>query len=195
MLGIGIGGREDDYAVSGVDMSTRGEWQDAALARIREIWAGEGELEGKVGPRPQGDGPSLVVVGGVDAAFERAARFGDGWIQGGAGPEQLGEDLKSLAEAWKAQNRDGEPWKMALGYFSLGTDAEKNAEAYLTDYYAWLGDEMAGMIASAALKDADSVKAALEAYEEAGCDELILFPCSPDPEQVTPARRGGRALG
>jgi alkanesulfonate monooxygenase SsuD/methylene tetrahydromethanopterin reductase-like flavin-dependent oxidoreductase (luciferase family) len=184
-LGIGLGGREDDYAISEVDLSIRGEWMDAALARIRAIWDGEGEPEAKVGPRPQGGGPSLIVGGSVEAAFERTARFADGWIQGGSGPDQLGADLENLDKAWKAEGRDGEPRKMALGYFSLGPDAEKNAEAYLTDYYAWMGDEVAGMIASSAVTDADSVKGALQAYEEKGCDELILFPSTPDAEQVT----------
>lgn len=184
ILGIGIGGRDDDYAISEVDMSTRGEWQDAALARIREIWDGKGEVERKVGPRTNGDGPSLIVGGQVEAAFERAAKFGDGWMQGGSGPDQLGQDVEALDAAWKAAGRDGEPRTMALGYYSLGPDAESKADAYLTDYYAWMGDEVAGMIAASALKDADSVKGALQLYEEKGCDELILFPSSPEPEQV-----------
>jgi hypothetical protein len=74
---------------------------------------------------------------------------------------------------------------MALGYFSLGPDAQKNAEHDLLDYYAWLGEETAQMIADSAAKDPDSVKAAISAFDSVGCDELILFPCSADPEQVT----------
>src|SRR3954471_18149270 len=35
-LGIGLGGREDDYQVAGVDTSARGRDLDAMLARIRE---------------------------------------------------------------------------------------------------------------------------------------------------------------
>ena len=53
VLGIGLGAREDDYEVSGIDMSTRGEWFDAALPKIRAIFDGDGELESKVGPRPE----------------------------------------------------------------------------------------------------------------------------------------------
>src|SRR5262249_12482637 len=63
VLGIGVGGREDDYSVSGLDMSGRGKWLDDALAKIRDIWNGDGELEAKVGPRPNGKGPSLMVGG------------------------------------------------------------------------------------------------------------------------------------
>jgi alkanesulfonate monooxygenase SsuD/methylene tetrahydromethanopterin reductase-like flavin-dependent oxidoreductase (luciferase family) len=184
VLGIAAGGREDDYDVSGLDMSGRGAWLDSALEKIRAIWNGDGELEAKVGPRPQGAGPSLLVGGYVDAAIERAARFGDGWTQGGSGPDQFKEDSAKLDEAWKRHGREGKPWKMALAYFSLGPEAEKNARSYLLDYYAWLGDETAEMIAGSAAKDADTVKQYVAAFESNGCDELILVPCSSDREQV-----------
>jgi DNA-binding LacI/PurR family transcriptional regulator len=40
------------------------------------------------------------------------------------------------------------------------------------------------MIAGSATTDAATVKQYIEAFSDAGCDELILFPCSPDPDQV-----------
>jgi alkanesulfonate monooxygenase SsuD/methylene tetrahydromethanopterin reductase-like flavin-dependent oxidoreductase (luciferase family) len=185
VLGIGAGGREDDFEVGGLSMSGRGAWLDSALEKILAIWNGEGEVESKVGPRPQDDRPTLLVGGYVQASFERAARFGDGWTQGGSGPDQFAEDAASLEEAWKRHGREGKPYKMALTYFSLGPDAEKNAQASLGSYYAYMGEEGSAMIVANAVKDADSVKAAVSSFESKGCDELILFPSSPDPEQVT----------
>ena len=184
VLGIAAGRREDDYEISGLDMSGRGKWLDSALEKIRAIWNGDGELESKVGPRPLGEGPTLLVGGYVKTALERAAKFGDGWTQGGAGPDQFKEDAANLEEAWKKQGRDGGPYKMALVYFSLGPDAQKNAEHDLADYYTWLGEETAQMIVDSAAKDPDTVKQYMAGFEAAGCDELILFPCSSDPEQV-----------
>jgi alkanesulfonate monooxygenase SsuD/methylene tetrahydromethanopterin reductase-like flavin-dependent oxidoreductase (luciferase family) len=185
VLGIGAGGREDDFEVGGLSMSGRGAWLDSALEKIRAIFEGEGELESKVGPRRQGDRPTLLVGGYVEASFERAARFGDGWTQGGSGPDQFEEDAAKLDDAWKRQGRDGKPYKMALTYFSLGPDAEKNAQASLGSYYAYLGDETCSMIVANAVKDAESVKAVISSFESKGCDELILFPCSAEPEQVS----------
>jgi alkanesulfonate monooxygenase SsuD/methylene tetrahydromethanopterin reductase-like flavin-dependent oxidoreductase (luciferase family) len=185
VLGIGIGGREDDYAISGLDMSTRGAWMDSALEKIRDIWNGDGELESKVGPRPSGKGPALLVGGSVQASFDRAAKYGDGWTQGGSGPSQFGADLSNLDDAWKKAGRDGQPRTLALGYFCLGPDAEANVQSYVSDYYAWLGDEAVQGIGAGAAKDGDSVKGFMKAFEEWNCDELILFPCSSDPEQVT----------
>jgi alkanesulfonate monooxygenase SsuD/methylene tetrahydromethanopterin reductase-like flavin-dependent oxidoreductase (luciferase family) len=177
-LGIAIGGREDDYEEAGVDIGERGETIDAMLDRIKEVWAGK-----QVGPTVDSP-PTLLIGGGVEASFERAARVGDGWIAGGSPPELFAQEREQVEAAWSAAGRDGTPKAAGLAYFSLGEKAEENANAYLTDYYAWLGEETANFIAGAAAKDADTVKQYLAAYEGAGCDELILFPSSSDPEQV-----------
>jgi alkanesulfonate monooxygenase SsuD/methylene tetrahydromethanopterin reductase-like flavin-dependent oxidoreductase (luciferase family) len=184
VLGIALGGREDDYEISGIDMSTRGNWIDSALPRVRAIWNGDGELESKVGPRPQGGGPTLLVGGYVEASLDRAAKHGDGWTQGGATPDAFKESIDYLQEAWDREGRSGKPYGMALAYFSLGPDAQKNAEHDLADYYAWLGEETAQQIVDSAAMDADTVKQYIAGFEAAGCDELILFPASSDPEQV-----------
>jgi alkanesulfonate monooxygenase SsuD/methylene tetrahydromethanopterin reductase-like flavin-dependent oxidoreductase (luciferase family) len=177
-LGIGLGAREDDYEASGVDLKGRGRWLDEALERIKEIWEGE-----EIGPSVSGP-PDLVVGGAVDASFARAARFGDGWIAGGAPPDQFAEMAEKAKAAWREAGREGEPRLMGLAYYSLGERAEEEAKAYLMDYYAFLGEETAGYIASSAAKDADTVRQYLEAFDAAGCGELILFPSSSDPDQV-----------
>jgi alkanesulfonate monooxygenase SsuD/methylene tetrahydromethanopterin reductase-like flavin-dependent oxidoreductase (luciferase family) len=185
VLGIAIGAREDDYEVSDQDMSTRGEWLDTALPVIRKVWSADGEKEGKIGPQPRNGGPSLILGGGVDASFERTAQYGDGWMMGGGPPDQFAESLPKLEAAWKEQGRDGDPKKMALGYFSLGPNAVENARHDLIDYYSWLGEETAKMIADSTPTDPEQVQGAISAFESIGCDELVLFPCSSDPEQVT----------
>jgi alkanesulfonate monooxygenase SsuD/methylene tetrahydromethanopterin reductase-like flavin-dependent oxidoreductase (luciferase family) len=177
-LGIGLGAREDDYEASGVELKGRGGRLDQALERIKEIWEGE-----EIGPSESGS-PGLVIGGSVDASFARAARFGDGWIAGGAPPDQFAEMAEKAKAAWAEAGREGEPRLMGLAYYSLGDRAEEEAKAYLTDYYAFLGEETSGYIASSAAKDADTVRQYLEAFEAAGCGELILFPSSSDPDQV-----------
>ena len=183
-LGIALGAREDDYAISGIDMSTRGDWLDDALPRIRAIWDGEGETESKVGPRPRNGGPTLLVGGYVGKAHERAAKHAHGWTQGGAGPDQFKEDAANLLQTWTKAGREDEPYKMALTYFSLGPDAQQNADRSLGAYYEWLGDEGRQGVIDSAAKDADTVKQYISAFESAGCDELIFFPAASDPEQV-----------
>lgn len=182
VLGLAVGGREDDFAASGVRLADRGRWMDDAVGEIRRIWNGTYPYE--IGPRPQGSGPSLLVGGSVDAAYERAASHGDGWIMGGGTPEMFRQGVETLLSAWRKQGRDGEPRKSALAYYSLGEHAERDAERYLGDYYGFLGAELAGMIVGSAATDAETVQGYISAFEAESCDELIFFPSSSDPEQV-----------
>jgi len=170
--------------VSGADMHSRGKVFERQLDEIKRIWAGEEKgLAGPIGPNL--DAPPQIIVGGsVDASFRRAAEYGDGWIMGGGTPDQFRDGLEKLNEAWGAAGRSGKPRAMALSYYSLGADAERNADSYLKDYYAFLGEDLAGMIAGSAAKDADTVKQYAAAFEQAGADELIFFPSSSEPEQV-----------
>ena len=178
VLGVAVGGREDDYAASGVDFHTRGKRFDAMLTEMERLWA-----EGSVGPQPPRGRPTLILGGSVDAAFERAARHGDGWILGGGTPDAVTQGKEKLQAAWQAAGRDGEPRTIALAYYALGDGAKEAAKSYLGDYYAFLGD-YAGMIVETAATDADTVRGYLQGFEAVGLDELILMPCNPDPGQV-----------
>jgi alkanesulfonate monooxygenase SsuD/methylene tetrahydromethanopterin reductase-like flavin-dependent oxidoreductase (luciferase family) len=184
VLGLGLGGRQDDFDVSGADMHTRGRVFDGQLEEMTRIWEGEEKgLAGPIGPNLN-EPPQLVIGGSVDASFKRAAKHGAGWIMGGGTPDQFRQGVAKLEEEWRAAGRSGEPRKMALSYYSLGDDAERNADAYLKDYYAFLGDDLANMIAGSAARDADTVRAYAAAFEQAGADELVFFPSSTDPSQV-----------
>jgi alkanesulfonate monooxygenase SsuD/methylene tetrahydromethanopterin reductase-like flavin-dependent oxidoreductase (luciferase family) len=126
-----------------------------------------------------------VIVGGhADASFARAARFGEGWVAGGAAPEEFAEMLGKVKAAWAEAGRDGEPRAMGLCYYGLGENAVENAREDLTHYYAFLGEEIANYIANSAATSEEMVKQYLAAFEQAGCQELILFPTSSDPDQV-----------
>ncbi len=177
-LGIGLGGREDDYELAGVDTGSRGRDLDAMLARIREVWEG-----GEMGPNHDSR-PRVLVGGSVEASFERAARFGEGWIAAGAPPDQFAEWRQGFEAAWSQAGRGEQPQNASLAYYSLGDRAEEDARAYLTDYYAWLGEDTANFIAGSAAKDPETVRQYVEAFEGAGCQELFLFPSSSDPRQV-----------
>jgi alkanesulfonate monooxygenase SsuD/methylene tetrahydromethanopterin reductase-like flavin-dependent oxidoreductase (luciferase family) len=178
VLGAAVGGREDDYEAAGSNFHDRGKRFAAMLEEIERIWQGEGGIGPKLDTPPP-----ILVGGGADVAYKRAARYGAGWIMGGGPPEGLAEGKDKLEAAWKEEGREGEPRVAGLAYFALGDGAEDAAQSYLKDYYAWLG-EYTDQIASSAATDEDTVKGYIQGYEQAGCDELILFPCITDPGQV-----------
>ena len=174
-LGVGVGGREDDYEASGVDFRTRGKIMDAMLKTWDEAWSGDA-----IGPAGR---PGLLIGGTADAAYRRAAEHADGWILGGGTPDQFAEGKAKLEAAWRRAGRDGTPRTASLCYFALGDDAQAHADGYLKDYYAFLG-EYADMVAGSAATDADTIRGYVQGFTAVGCDELICFPCNPDPGQV-----------
>jgi alkanesulfonate monooxygenase SsuD/methylene tetrahydromethanopterin reductase-like flavin-dependent oxidoreductase (luciferase family) len=184
VLGVAVGGREDDYTASGVDFHRRGRIFDEMLEQWRRIWAGESfGFAGAIGPRPARERPTLILGGSADVTFERLARYGDGWVMGGGAPDQFRQGADKVRAAWQAAGREGEPRTMALAYYALGERAEAAANSYLRDYYAFLGD-YAGAVADSAATDPETVRAYVQGFADAGCDELVLFPCDPDPGQV-----------
>jgi alkanesulfonate monooxygenase SsuD/methylene tetrahydromethanopterin reductase-like flavin-dependent oxidoreductase (luciferase family) len=176
-VGIAVGGRDDDYTASGAIY-------DGQLAEMREVWSGASRgTAGAVGPVPAGDGPPLLIGGGGGHTNRRVVEYGAGWISGGGGPDAFAQGAAPIKQAWSEAGRAGAPRLVALGYYALGPDATALAEGYLTDYYAFAGP-YAKMAAEAALTSEDVVREQLAAFADAGCDELILFPCSPDVDQL-----------
>ncbi|MFW6695606.1 LLM class flavin-dependent oxidoreductase [Streptomyces sp. MAR4 CNX-425] len=184
-VGAAVGGREDDYEAAGVPFAERGRIFDEQLAEMRAVWSQDARGRAHpVGPAPvQPGGPPILVGGDAPAAFRRIAEYGAGWILGGGRPEQLAAGADKARAAWRAAGREGEPRIAALAYVSLGDDAAEHARDYLLDYYGFLGD-VAEMIAGSALTTPQAVAAARAAFADAGCDELVLFPCNPDLAQV-----------
>jgi alkanesulfonate monooxygenase SsuD/methylene tetrahydromethanopterin reductase-like flavin-dependent oxidoreductase (luciferase family) len=182
-LGLGVGGREDDFLLTGRDFHQRGRAFDQQLTDLRRAFAGEPLLEGG---RPVVPAPVTVpiLIGGMsDAALRRTVEYGIGWTAGGAPPRMVGPFVERVRAAWRDAGREGSPRIVALNYFGLG-DTEDRSRANLLDYYRILGPETAEMIASSAHRSPEAVRAVIAAFEEAGVDELILDPSVGDPAQV-----------
>ena len=181
VLGIAAGIREDDYAESGVDYHRRGAELDALVQRSIDIWRGTSP---DVGPAPSTpDGPHLIFGGNSSAALSRMAEHGRGWIAGGGGPEQFRAGADAAQAAWSAAGREGRPRLLGLAYFALGDHAREAAENSLTHYYSF-APPYAAQVVAGALVTPELIAERIAGMEQAGCDELLLFPCSPDAAQV-----------
>ena len=177
-LGVAVGRREDDFEAVDVDFGARAQIFDELLDLVTRIWAGDGGI----GP-PTPDGrPELILGGLVGPAFRRAARHASGWSGGNCTPEELSQGIARLRAAWEDAGREGTPRTWAQPYYALGERAEEAVATTLRDYYG-PGDYTDTIVARAAT-DADTVRENVRAFAEAGCDELIFFPCDPDPDQV-----------
>jgi alkanesulfonate monooxygenase SsuD/methylene tetrahydromethanopterin reductase-like flavin-dependent oxidoreductase (luciferase family) len=185
-LGLGVGAREDDFHAAPAAFRNRGKHFEEQLALMKRIWSGQAvdDEAGPVGPPPvQQGGPELLIGGYSPAAVQRVGRWGDGFIGGGGGPEQALRFYRIAEEAWKTAGRTGKPRFVTCMYFGLGPDAAERAGQYILTYYGFMGPA-AEQRARAIPSTAQAVKQAIETFIDIGADELILWPCIPDLEQV-----------
>ncbi len=185
VLGLGLGGRDDDYAASALPTTGQGRRLDQQLADMKRIWSGGryGDA-GAIGPEPvRRGGPELILGGAAEATFRRVALLGDGWIMGGGTPDMFARGAAAVDAAWQEAGLPGTPRKLSLAYFALGPDARNHADNYLLRYYDWLGD-VARQIAAGAGVSTDMVKGYAAAFASAGCDELIFVPTTATPDQI-----------
>ena len=173
-LGLAIGARTEDYEVAGIEHRGRGPRLSEQLAYLRG-----GIDEDRVGPSREGI--ELLVGGGSGPAFARMARYADGYAHGGGPPRAFASAAARAQAAWTDLGRLGRPRLWGQGYFALG-DVERG-NAYLRDYYAFTGP-FAERIVAANLTSARAIKDFVRGYEEAGCDELVLFPTTGDLEEL-----------
>jgi alkanesulfonate monooxygenase SsuD/methylene tetrahydromethanopterin reductase-like flavin-dependent oxidoreductase (luciferase family) len=186
VLGLGLGGRDDDFAASGVSTQGRGHRLEEQVAMMKRAWAGEEfGYAGGIGPEPaRRGGPEIILGGSTEATFRRVARLADGWIMGGGTPDMFAQAAAGVDQAWQDADRAGRPRKLTLAYFGLGPEARSQAEGYLLHYYGWLG-EIANMIAGSAAVSPEMVKSYIAAFEASGCDEIIFVPTASRLDQIS----------
>lgn len=184
-LGLAVGGRADDFIATGSDFENRGEVFDAQLEELADVWNGAPRgTAGPIGPAPvQYGGPPLLIGGMGAPTFRRLVRHGAGWISGGGGADMFRQGAERARAAWAEAGREGAPRLAALAYYALGADARLLADTYIGDYYAFIGD-YASKIAEGALTSVNAIRETIDEFAEAGCDELLLFPCSPAVDQL-----------
>lgn len=167
-LGVGLGGRPDDYADSAFAWTRRGRRMDEVLAWLTD--------NGRLGGTP-------VVVGGHSpAAFERVGRWADGYVSAGGPTKVVDKQFRRAEDAWNKHGRDGAPKRWATAYVALDGQAEAGRD-FLRVFYATTGS-YADLMVDGLLTDRDGVRRTVEAYRDVGCDVLVFLPTVCAPSQV-----------
>ena len=193
-VGVGVGGREEDYRAAGAVPATQ---TIAGLAErvavMRRVWNGEQVTDAvrPVGPPCVQDGGPELLVGTMGP---RTIRDASTWADGLAGVT-LDLDVAAVSElfslardAWSTAGRDA-PRLTTSFWFALddGTGAARTqVHRHLRHYMNWLPPDLVDAMAPttgfagtpAELRDV------LKRLADVGADEVHLIPTSSDVEQV-----------
>lgn len=184
VLGVAPGARPDDFDAAGQDFASRGRRFDSDLQTYHDVWDGKALSDtGKASVPHPGRRIPVLIGGSTDKAVERTVRWGAGWTAGGSGPDATRAMAQKVRAAWSDAGRDGSPRIVALSYFALGPRAEEGPRASLGDYYAFLPEWVDAIVQSAPASP-DALRSVVAAYEDAGADDLLLFPTIAEIEQI-----------
>ncbi len=188
-VGVGVGGREQDYRAVGAPFDHRWQRLDDAVATLRAVWSGSVEVDGMVvGPRPVQDHVPVLAGALGPKATARAARWADG-VTGAWGLDgdmaTLPAALDAVRAAWRAAGRTEDPHLSTSLWFALGPDAERTVREYARRYMTVFGERVAEATAAAQRGfDPGALREAVAAAEAAGCHELFLVPTTTDVAEV-----------
>lgn len=192
-VGLGVGGRDEDYRAAGADPSTqtiRGMAERVAI--MKRVWAGErvtGSVE-PVGPAPVQSGGPPLLVGTIGPKTLRSAAD---WAQGLAGITMdvdvaKQNDLFDVArEAWRQAGKP-KPYLATSFWFALGEreQAREQVRQHLHRYLNWIPAQyVEAMIPTTGWAGTeDELVGLLRRFEAAGTDEICLIPTSSDIGQL-----------
>ena len=189
VVGVGTGGRPDDYRAAGSPWGSRWARLDDGVRIMKRVWAGEPPWEGAdapAGPVPaRPGGPPIYASASGAKGLARAARWADGW-QGAimtVDRPTLDAEVRRHLDAWEAAGRTVRPYLMNSLWFALGD----NGQQLLNDsanHYLGAPPGPTTPMGTLPVHSADGVKTAVDNCREAGFDELMFIPVNDDIRQL-----------
>lgn len=164
--GLGLGWAPEEFAAAGIDIARRGARAEEFLACLRAIWTTDpvefaGEFytvpRGWVDPKPvQQPHPPILLGGNAERALRRAGRLADGWISSSRVPgSRIPDAVATIRAAAEGAGRDPADVRIivrgSLRLREVDTDDDPT---------------MTGTV--------DKIRADLEAYADAGTNEVFL---------------------
>ena len=189
-LGVGVGGREQDYRALSTPFRNRFARLDEQVDEMRRIWRGEAVVDGvpPIGPTPvQPGGPPIYTASMGPKSLARSAKWADG-LAGfslGPDPDEVRSTFAAVREAWTAAGRTEAPALTTSSWYSLADDGADRLHRYASEYLSTFGPDAAKAMADLCrLSDAGALRDAIAGLAEAGCEEFVLVPTSGDLDEL-----------
>ena len=185
VIGLGVGGREQDFRAAEAPFRRRYDRLDEQAAELRRLWAGEPAFADTdpIGPIPvQPGGPRLLAGSQGPKGLARAARWADG-ICGQLmvlPVDAIADEVQRYRAAWRDARRDDQPYITTSFWYSLDPDRPLEVlQQYARDYAAVFGEDVAEWMAGVqSVAGPEALAAGIEACRDAEVDELVLVPTS-----------------
>jgi alkanesulfonate monooxygenase SsuD/methylene tetrahydromethanopterin reductase-like flavin-dependent oxidoreductase (luciferase family) len=192
-VGIGVGGRHEDYHAVGADPSTQTMREMAdRVAIMKRVWAGEKITESvlPVGPPPVQSGGPQLLVGTIGPKTLRSAAA---WAEGLAGTtldldvDKQNELYDVARVAWSEADKP-KPHLATSFWFALGDREQARAQVHrhLRRYMNWIPAEFVDAMAPTTgwAGTDEELLDVLRRFEDIGTDEVHLIPTSSNIDQL-----------
>ncbi|HEU5039120.1 MAG TPA: LLM class flavin-dependent oxidoreductase [Nocardioides sp.] len=192
-VGLGVGGREEDYRAADADLSTKTiAGMAERVAVMRKVWAGDRVADAvrPVGPPPVQPGGPELLVGTLGPRTIRAAAA---WADGLAGmsldvdPAGVAKVFDLTRDAWREAGRPA-PRLTTSFWFALGDPdaAREQLRRHLRHYMNWIPVEYVDALAATAgfAGTPEQLASVLRQVADLGADEVQLIPTDSDVGQL-----------
>lgn len=190
IVGAGLGGLDPrEHSAVGTDVRQRARLTDEYIALIRRLWTEEKvdfenphmSLRAIGTPiRPTRDIP-IWTGGGSDAAVERAARLGDGWLATERSPEQFAVAVDRLGDLAVGQGRQPDDVPASIFLFGSIAHDRKSAAAKLEPAMSAMFGVPLEQVTSACIWGSPSDwRQRIREYQEAGAVKIVVVLFSAD---------------
>jgi probable F420-dependent oxidoreductase len=163
-LGVGVGWMKAEFNALGVSRRERGARTDACLDLLVRCFASSDDVVAENGQdflfRPHPPRPPVLIGGAPPHSFERAVRYGDGWMPMMADPAKLAPSISELTSLFAEAGR-GTPEVIVLGGISRETQEARDHLAALEEV------GVTGFIAGARYETASEFQTTVDALAAA----------------------------
>ena len=188
-LGVGVGGREEDYTAINSNWSDR-RW--ATLAKnvkiMKSIWSKDYHKE--MGPNTFSKAGPQILAGAVGPkAMSMSADFAEGLagFSFNADLKEINDSFNRVKEAFSQKKIS--PRLITSFWFGLGDTGRDDIKTHLTRYLGWMGKDLAKNLSEIAgfSGNQNDLYNFLVEIKELGATDALLVPTSKDISQLSMA--------
>ena len=188
-LGVGVGGREEDYTAINSNWSDR-RWATLAknVKTMQSVWSKDYHKE--MGPNTFSKAGPQILAGAVGPkAMSMSADFAEGLagFSFNADLKEINDSFNRVEEAF-AQKKIS-PRLITSFWFGLGDTGRDDIKTHLTRYLGWMGKDLAKNLSETAgfSGNQDDLYNFLVKIKDLGATDTLLVPTSRDIDQLSMA--------